>query len=74
MSFYGNIINLLAKIKVNGKIYEPSTVDNTIDLSDAFLVFSYDKENQRLIISGAYDDNNAELGKAKLGKLKLGKK
>lgn len=73
MSFYGNIINLLAKIKVNGKIYEPSAIDNAIDLSDAFLVFSYDEENQRLIISCAHEDS-AELGKAKLGKLKLGKK
>jgi hypothetical protein len=49
MSFYGNIINYLAKIKIKGKEYTMTNIDEGIDISDAFnenrVIFTYDEEN-----------------------------
>ena len=79
MSFYGNIFNIFTRIKIKEKTYEP--VDGVVDLSDAVdnqnqksILFRYDPDNKRLIISYSLIDSEktAELGKAKLGFMELG--
>lgn len=78
MSFYGNIFNIFTRIKIKEETYEP--VDGVIDLSDAVdnqnqksILFRYDPDNKRLIISYSLIDSEktAELGKAKLGFMEL---